>query len=104
MSVKFIPSRIELYCHPVDLRKGQNGLLLLVEQELNRDSTEEVLFLFSNRSRSLVKCLFWDRTGYCVLSKRLLSGRFVLPHKDEQVVIDRQSLRLLLDGLSIFSS
>ena len=104
MSVQFIPSRIELYCQPVDLRKGQNGLLSLVEHELKRDSTEDVLFLFSNRSRSLVKCLFWDRTGYCVLSKRLLSGRFILAHKDQPLIIDRQSLRLLLDGLSIFCS
>ena len=78
MSSKLLPARIELYCLPVDLRKGQNGLLALIEGELKRDGTEDVLFIFSNRNRSLIKVSLSDRTGYCILAKRLQSGRLVL--------------------------
>jgi len=97
-----LPCRVELYCESVDLRKGHHGLLGLVEQELGKDSINGALYLFSNRSRTLVKGIFWDRTGYCIISKRLERGKFSIPLSDKTIELDGQSLRLLLDGLDLF--
>ena len=96
------PCRVELYCESVDMRKGHNGLLGLVEQELGKDSLNGALYLFSNRSRTLLKGIFWDRTGYCVVSKRLERGKFSIPLNDKIIELDGKSLRLLLDGLNLF--
>lgn len=97
-----IPSKIELFVKPVDLRKGQLGLLSILEGELNKESREDVLYIFINGSRSLMKALYWDRTGYCILSKKLLKGRFCLPLGDRSVEIDKKDLVLFMDGLNLF--
>ena len=97
-----LPYRVELYCMAVDLRCGQNGLLGLVENELKRDSMADVLYLFTNRSQNLIKGLYWDRTGYCVISKRLLRGKFSIAVGDKIIELEGRSLRLLLDGLNLF--
>lgn len=96
-----LPSRVELYCECVDLRKGQTGLLGLVESR-GKDATDGVLYLFSNRSRSLVKGLYWDRTGYVVIAKRLERGKFCIPCGEQIIELDSQRLRLLMDGLKLF--
>lgn len=97
MSINFLPSKVELCREVVDLRKGQHGLLGLISEH-----TSDVLYLFSNRNRDLIKGLFWDRTGYVVISKRLERGKFSIPVSDGIVELDKQQLRLLLDGLKIF--
>lgn len=99
----FLPARVELYCDVVDLRKGQHGLVGLVEQVLEREGIDGTLYLFSNRSRTLLKGFFWDRTGYVVLSKRLEGSRFSIPTSGGTITLDKQRLRLLLDGLKLFS-
>jgi len=96
------PCHVELYCDAVDLRKGHHGLLGIVEQELGKDGLNGSLYLFSNRNRSLIKGLYWDRTGYVVISKRLESGKFCIPFKEDVIELDNKSLRLLLDGLKLF--
>jgi transposase len=102
MSGNWFPTRIELYCGAVDLRKGQAGLLALLEDELKQDSMTDSVFIFCNSGRSLIKALFWDRTGYCLLTKRLLRGRFSLPVGEDILEIDRKALRLFLDGFNLF--
>ena len=55
----------------VDLRKGVAGLLTLLEKpELG------TWYLFSNRTRGLIKCLRVDSTGYWLVSRRLIRGHF----------------------------
>ena len=95
--ILFLPTQVKLYQEVVDLRKGQQGLLGLVPED-----TSDVLYLFSNRSRDLIKGLFWDRTGYVVISKRLERGKFSIPVSGGVVELDGKQLRLLLDGLKIF--
>ena len=101
MSMVLLPEKVKLYCDVVDLRKGQHGLLGLLKQ-LNCEESGDVLYLFINRSRDLLKGLFWDRTGYIVLSKRLEAGRFKIPIKDETMELNSEQLRYLLDGLKLF--
>lgn len=57
------------------------------------------IYLFFNRRGGLVKMLWWDRTGYCVLGKKLEQGRFRLRRNEQRQELTHQELELLLDGV-----
>lgn len=71
--------RILAYNEPVDLRKSFYGLVGLVKERLAEDPLSGTLFVFLNRRRTLLKSVYWDRTGLCLFAKRLEGGRFRLP-------------------------
>jgi transposase len=94
-------SRILAYRHPVDMRKSFDGLIGLVANTLREDPLSGSLYVFTNRRRTYVKAVYWDRTGYCLFAKRLERGRFVLPGSNEQFELSEQAFRLLLDGIML---
>ena len=57
------------------------------------------MYIFTNRRRTLLKAVYWDRTGFCLFAKRLERGRFVLPGEAETFELSERALRLLLDGI-----
>lgn len=93
--------RVFVYGHPVDMRKGFNGLQALVQHQLGEDPLGGDLFVFLNRLRTFAKCLFWDRTGFVIVYKRLERGRFQLRTSLGKVEIDTRCLELLLDGIPV---
>ncbi|MFA5530642.1 MAG: IS66 family insertion sequence element accessory protein TnpB [Thiohalomonadaceae bacterium] len=94
---------VYLCIHPVDFRKGINGLSALVEAELELDPFSEQLFVFVNRSRDKVKLLYWEATGFCLWLKRLEQARFAWPtHLGTEVAtLTGQQLNWLLDGIDL---
>ena len=56
------------------------------------------LFLFSNRTRTRLKVLYWDGSGLWVLSKRLEQGRFSWPKPSDSKTI---KLRLRSEGFAV---
>jgi transposase len=87
---------------PTDLRKGFDGLSALVQSELGLSPMRGDLFIFLNRRATQVRILFWDRDGYCVLSKRLEQGTFRRVRTAEGsagVEIDAGELAMLLEGI-----
>lgn len=85
-----------------DMRKSIDGLTLLVSQQLALNPLSGQLFAFANRSRTMVKVLYWDRNGFCLWQKRLEKERFRWPcSRAEVLVIDRRTLTWLLDGLEM---
>jgi transposase len=64
-----IPAGVTIYLalSAVDLRAGFDRLAGLVLEELRGDPRSGSLFLFTNRRRTHLKALFFDRTGYCIL-------------------------------------
>ena len=54
---------------PCDMRRGHNGLLALVGEKLKEDIRSGALFVFTNKSRRLLKVLYWDGTGVWLLCK-----------------------------------
>ena len=93
--------RILAHREPVDMRKSFDGLLALVRGALHEDPLSDCVFVFVNRRRNLLKAIYWDRTGYCLLAKRLEQGRFLLPGTDAKQALSPQALRLILDGIAL---
>lgn len=91
--------RVFAYGEALDLRRSFDGLLAVARQELNEDVLSGSMFLFVNRKRSLTKIVFWDRTGWCVLAKRLERGTFELRGSGKKQELSSRELELLLDGV-----
>ena len=85
-----------------DMRKAINGLSMLVENALDRDLFSGNLFAFCNRSRTLVKILYWDRNGFALWQKRLEKEKFTWSEDEGAVAeIETRELEWLLAGLDI---
>ena len=87
---------------PCDMRKQARGLMAIIEGHLRRDPRSGDMFIFLNRQRDMAKALFWDRTGICVLTKRLDDGKFLhrWANDEKQLVIEIDGYRMfgLLSG------
>ena len=92
--------RVYLALGATDMRKSIDGLSILVSQQLQLDPFAGHLFGFCNRSRTIVKLLYWDRNGFCLWQKRLERHVFRWPVSETEVMaIDSRKLSWLLDGL-----
>jgi len=102
-----LPPTVRVYvaAAPTDMRKSFDGLSLAA-QALGHEPTSGHLFVFRNRRGNQVKILFWDRTGYCVLAKRLARGTFYFGEMDsstKEVLLDAAELALILEGIDLQS-
>ena len=97
--------RVFLVADPVDLRASFYRLAAHVRGPLQADPQTGHLYVFLGKRSSLMKVLFWDRSGYCIFSKRLERGRFKLPVDLPQGVVrhevDFATLTLLLEGIDL---
>ena len=92
--------RVWLYAAATDMRKSFNGLAALARNALGETPTSGHLFVFINRRRTQIKILYFDRSGYCVWSKRLEQGQFHYPRdRGEKVALTVTELKLLLEGI-----
>lgn len=96
-------TEVYLCLAPVDFRKGIMGLAALVEGELSLSPFATRLFVFSNRRRTGIKILYWEKNGFCLWQKRLEQERFHWLRRPGEAVatISGQELNWLLDGYDI---
>jgi transposase len=93
-------ARIYMALAPVDMRKGFDGLSMVVQDLLKKDPFRGHLFIFRGKRADLVKILMWDGTGLCLFAKRLERGRFVwAATKDGEVVLTPAQLSMLLEDI-----
>jgi transposase len=98
----FQPAAIYLHREPVDFRQSINGLTAVVQASMGLDVFSKSLFVFGNRRRTTIKILFWDKTGFCLLYKRLERDKFKWPRKgDEVMALSSEQFDWLLRGLDI---
>jgi transposase len=72
-------TRVFPACGVTDMRKGFDGLAVLVQQVLAQNPHSGALFVFRGKRGRLVKLLWFDGQGLCLFSKRLDRGSFVWP-------------------------
>ncbi len=84
----------------VDGRKAINGLAALVVEQFSTPVNDGSVYVFYNRSRDKVKCLFWDKNGFVLYYKRLERGKFKFSRKENGAyLITSQQLDWLFAGL-----
>ena len=88
-------ARVWIAMGHTDMRKGMQGLALMVQQSLKRDPHGGDLFVFRGRAGSLVKIIWHDGIGMSLYAKRLEKGRFIWPSAMDGVVslVRRQNIR-----------
>jgi len=93
---------IYIACGYTDLRKGIDGLALLVQKHFELDPFSNSLFLFCGKRNDRIKALYWEGDGFVLLYKRLERGRFQWPRTREQALaVSAQQFRWLMEGLAI---
>lgn len=101
---------VRLFKQAQDMRLGMfrlQGLISAAGAPVNERSG---LYLFTNRTRTLVKGLWCDGSGLCLFSKRLEEGTFSWPLSaapDDDCPwfeVQARVLTLLLDGIELKKS
>lgn len=85
-----------------DMRKGLDGLAMLVQGTLQQDPFSGHLFAFRGRRADLIKIVFWDGSGLCLFTKRLEQRHFPWPVAAEAggtVTLTSQQLSMLIEGI-----
>ena len=100
------PSRhlkqVYLYRQAIDFRKSHKGLSAIVELECGHSPFSGELYVFTNKQRNKIKCLFWENNGFVLYYKSLAEEKFKWPkHENELVTLNGQQLNWLLDGYDI---
>ena len=95
--------QVFLYRDPVDFRKSYKGLGAIVELEIGHNPFDGGLYVFINRRRNKIKCLFWENNGFVLYYKSLAQEKFKWPKQGEDVIlVNGQQINWLLDGYDIF--
>ena len=93
-------TRIWIAAGVTDMRRGFQGLSAQVQTVLEQQPFSGHVFVFRGRRGDIVKVLWFDGDGLCLLSKRLERGRFVWPRATGGTVsLSRAQLSMLLEGI-----
>lgn len=86
------------------MRKSFNGLIAMVKTYLRDNPASGQVFVFINKNRSLMKCLYFEPGGYCIWSKRLEQGRFAVPAKNTtsaKIILSATEFSALVEGFDM---
>ena len=96
---------IRIFIRPgyTDLRKGSNGLTVIVQEEMKQDPFSGSIYLFCNRERKLLKAVYWDKTGFWLSQKRLEKEKYPWPQTGEEAKeLSGEELKMPLSGIDFF--
>ena len=105
MILDFSQFRFFLRPGKTDLRKGINGLSVMIQNVMEHDPFSKSLFLFCNKRRKLLKIVYWDRNGFCLWQKKLDRDTFPWPQTEATARELRfEELKMLLEGIDFFKA
>ena len=95
--------RVYLHREPIDFRAGITRLAVLIQEEMRLDPFAPAVYAFCNRRRDRIKLLFFHRSGFVLVLKRLGGeDRFGWPRRGDAIVtLSAEQLHWLLDGIAI---
>ena len=95
------PDHIYLVCGKTDMRKGIDGLAMVIAENYGLELYNNSLFLFWDGRNDRFKGLFWDGEGFIMLYKRFENGHLSWPrNSNEAKELSAQQLDWLLQGLN----
>ena len=93
-------TRIWIAAGVTDMRRGFHGLSAQVQTVLQQQPLSGHVLVFLVRLCEIVKVLWFDGDGLCLLAKRLERGRFVWPQASSGTVsLSPAQLSMLLEGI-----
>lgn len=90
----------------VDMRQAFDGLSAIARDVLCQDPMSGHLFVFFNRAKDRVKLLYWDRSGFVLVYKRLERGTYedlsaIAAENVTHAEISATTLQMLLEGIDL---
>lgn len=94
--------RVVPACGTVDLRKGIDGLAMIIGDKYKQNPFEKgTLFLFCGQRSDRIKGLLWQGTGFLLLYKRLEDGRLSWPRTTQEAAeLTEEQFHYLMLGLN----
>ena len=93
---------------PTDMRKSFNSLASIVMEVMEKDVLTGDLFVFFNKTKTMVKILGWEQSGFAIYYKRLEQGSLHLTLFDTEDIsskeLDSSELILILNGVELQNS
>jgi transposase len=88
---------------PTDMRASYDTLFSKAKVVLNQDPFSGHLFLFINSKRTSIKCLYYDGTGFVIISKRMEKGLFckINPYHRGEVTLTAAEFALFFEGADL---
>ena len=97
------PDNVYLVCGKTDLRKGIDGLAMVIAENYGLELYSNSLFLFCGSRNDRFKALFWDGEGFILLYKRFENGHLKWPKSSKEIkLLNKRQLANLLKGLNPF--
>jgi transposase len=88
-------TKVWLAIKPVDFRRQLDGLIALCQTQFNHNPRSGHLFVFINRSRTMIRVLCYEEHGYWLATKRLSRGHYTLwPSTENEVISERHASEL----------
>lgn len=94
--------RVIIACGSVDLRKGIDGLAIIIGDKYKQNPFERgTLFLFCGKRSDRCKGLLWLGTGFLLLYTRFENGRLSWPRNTEEAAeLSEEQYHYLMMGLN----
>jgi transposase len=84
---------------PVDFRMSIDGLSNFIQKNNKTQLHDGSIYVFYNKHRDKIKCLFWDRNGFVLYYKRLDKCKFKIKNMLRSIEnISGEELEILLSG------
>jgi transposase len=93
-------TQIWLAVMPVDMRRGIDGLSMIVQEALGQAPCSGMAFVFRNKAGNRLRLLVWDGNGVWLCQRRLHRGGFVWPKvTDASFYLSRAQWEWLVAGV-----
>ncbi|MCU6432043.1 IS66 family insertion sequence element accessory protein TnpB [Lacticaseibacillus paracasei] len=95
-------ANIYIVCGHTDLRKGVDGLAILVTEEYKMGVFDNALFIFCGTRKDRFKALYWNKSVFLLLYKCFENGYMQWPRDRSEIRrLNYRQMSRLVNGLAI---
>jgi transposase len=99
MLIPYESKNIFIASQPTDFRMSIDALCTFIQREKQRNLHDGSIYVFYNKGRDKIKCLFWDRNGFVLYYKRLDKCKFKIRQMFNNVeMMSAEDLEIMLSG------